>query len=98
MIILYIGIGIIVGACLLYSILNTIKDFKRINQIKVEEEELNNYNRQFKCPDCYNTDLLYDYVNPLFKTGRYATCKICGLSFDAPEDDDGKNFEMELYH
>lgn len=46
------------------------------------------------CPECGYKKVTVEYVNPLFKTGNYYTCVMCGWRGDAVEDDDGKNWEQ----
>lgn len=39
-----------------------------------------------ECPDCGSTIYEVRYVDPVFKNGKYAICKVCLGHFDLEED------------
>lgn len=55
-----------------------------VKPITLEDPTIN-MERQIYCPDCGNVNLDIEYVNPIFHTGNYLSCKKCGWASDIPE-------------
>jgi hypothetical protein len=91
-------IGMLLMFVIMWVVVNVWNEVTKVQPFDVDEQDLLNdpIFEKIKCPECYSYNYRICYVNPIFKSGRYALCSKCSRAFDLPEDDDGKNWELEV--